>query len=86
MATTLTTMTPKDNATPGRLAFTQVTKNEAVNTFARALKTGMICDAMHIPITLQTMQKEVPGEAFLDCRATECFASQQFINQHRLGV
>ena len=69
-------MTPKDNLTPGRLALTQVTKNEAANVFARALKTGMTRDAMRVPVTLQMTQKKVHSEAFLDCRATECFASQ----------
>ena len=79
-------MTPKDDPTLGRLALTWVTKNKAVNAFARALKTGTTCDAMCVPITLQTMQKKVPSEAFLDCGATECFASQRFIDQHWLGV
>ena len=32
------------------------------------------------------MQKKVPVEAFLDCGATECFVSQRFIAEHRLGV
>ena len=82
----LTTMLPKDNTTPGQLALTQVTKNKAANAFARALKTSTTCDAMRILITLQTMQKKVPSEAFLDCGATECFISQRFINEHWLGV
>jgi hypothetical protein len=72
--------------TPGRLAATRVTKTEAANAFARALKTGTTCDAMHVPATLQMTQKKVPVEAFLDCRANECFVSQRFIDEHRLGV
>ena len=57
--------------------------------FARALKantTTTTLDAMKIPITLRTAQKETNHVAFLDCGATECFISQQFINQHQLGV
>ena len=72
--------------TLGRLATTWVTKTEAVNAFARVLKTGTTRDAMRIPVTLQTTQKKVPVEAFLDCRATECFVSQRFIDEHWLGV
>ena len=72
--------------TLGRLATTRVTKTEAANAFARALKTGTTRDVMHVSATLQTMQKKVPVEAFLDCRANECFVSQQFIDDHRLGV
>ena len=72
--------------TPGRLALTRVTKNEAANAFARVLKTGTTHDAMCVPIMLQTMQKKVTDEAFLDCGATECFVSQRFINKHQLGV
>ena len=72
--------------TPGRLATTRVTKIEAMNAFARALRTGTTRDAMRVPITLQTTQKEVTGEAFLDCGATECFVSQRFIDEHWLGV
>ena len=41
---------------------------------------------MHIPITLHTTQKTANHLAFLDCGATECFISQHFINQHKLGV
>ena len=41
---------------------------------------------MCIPITLHTAQKKANDIAFLDCGATECFISQQFINQHKLGV
>ena len=76
IANALERMPPKDTATPGRLALTRVTKNEAANAFARALKTGTTRDAMRVPITLQTTQKKALGEAFLDCRATECFVSQ----------
>jgi hypothetical protein len=72
--------------TPGRLATTRVTKTKAANAFARALKTGTTRDAMHVPVTLQTTQKKVPVEAFLDCGATECFVSQRFINEYQLGV
>ena len=72
--------------TLGRLATTWVTKTEATNAFARALKTGTTRDAMCVLITLQMMQKKVPGEAFLDCEATECFISQRFIDEHWLGV
>ena len=72
--------------TPGRLATTWVTKTEATNAFARALKTGTTRDALCIPITLQMMQKKVPVEAFLNCGANECFVSQRFIDKHRLGV
>ena len=70
---TLEQMTPP---TPGRLAATRVTKTEATNALARALKTSTTRDAMCVLITLQTMQKKVTDEAFLDCRATECFVSQ----------
>ena len=86
IADRLATMPPKDNITPGRLATTRVTKTEAINAFTRALKTGTTCDAMRVPVTLQTTQKKVPVKAFLDCGATECFVSQQFINEYRLGV
>ena len=41
---------------------------------------------MRIPITLHTAQKKANDIAFLDCGATECFISQQFIDQHKLGV
>ena len=41
---------------------------------------------MRVPVTLQTTQKKVPVEAFLDCGANECFISQRFIDEHRLGV
>jgi hypothetical protein len=68
------------------LAATRVTKTEAVNAFARALKTGATRDAMRVPVTLQMMQKKIPIEAFLDCRANECFVSQRFIDEHWLGV
>ena len=43
-------------------------------------------NAMRIPITLHTTQKKANDIAFLDCGATECFISQRFINQHKLGV
>ena len=86
IADRLATMPPKDTLTAGRLAATRVTKTEAANTFARALKTGSTRDAMRVPVTLQTTQKKVPVEAFLDCGANECFVSQQFINDYRLGV
>ena len=86
IADRLATMPPKDTLTPGRLAATWVTKTEAANAFARALKTSVTRDAMRVPVTLQMTQKKVPVEAFLDCRATECFASQRFIDDHRLGV
>ena len=72
--------------TLGRLAATRVTKTEATNAFARALKTGTTRDVMRVPVTLQTTQQKVPAEAFLDCGATECFVSQRFIDEHRLGV
>ena len=86
IADRLATMPPKDAFTPGRLAATRVTKTEAANAFARALKTGTTRDAMRVPVTLQTTQKKVAVEAFLDCGATECFVSQRFIDEHRLGV
>ena len=79
-------MPPKDAHTLGRLAATRVTKTEAANAFARALKTGATRDAMRVPVTLQTTHKEVPVEAFFDCGANECFVSQRFIDEHRLGV
>ena len=82
----LATLPPKDTPAPGRLAATRVTKTEAANAFARALKTGATRDAMRVPVTLQTTQKKVPVEAFLDCGANECFISQRFIDDHRLGV
>ena len=41
---------------------------------------------MRIPITLHTAQKKADDIAFLDCGATECFISQRFVDQHRLGV
>ena len=72
--------------TPGQLAATRVTKTEAANAFARALKTVTTHNAMRVPVTLQTTQKKVADEAFLDCRANECFVSQRFIERHRLGV
>ena len=72
--------------TPGQLAATWVTKTKAANAFARVLKTGSTHDVMRIPVTLQTTQKKVPVEAFLDCRANECFVSQRFIEEHQLGV
>ena len=71
--------------TPGQLAATWVTKTEAMNAFTRALKTGTTHDAMCVPVTLQTTQKKVPVEAFLDCGATKCFISQRFIDDHWLG-
>ena len=43
-------------------------------------------NAMRIPITLHTAQKKADDIAFLDCGATECFISQRFIDQHKLGV
>ena len=43
-------------------------------------------NAMRIPITLHTAQKKANDIAFLDCGATECFISQRFIDQHKLGV
>jgi hypothetical protein len=72
--------------TLGRLAATRVTKTKAANAFARALKTGTTRNAMHVPITLQMTQKEVPVEAFLDCGATECFVSQRFIDKYRVRL
>ena len=41
---------------------------------------------MRIPITLHTAQKKADNITFLDCGATECFISQRFIDQHKLGV
>ena len=41
---------------------------------------------MRIPITLHTTQKWANDIAFLNCGATECFISQHFIDQHKLGV
>ena len=41
---------------------------------------------MRVPITLHTTQKKANHIAFLDCGATECFISQRYINEHRLGV
>ena len=86
IADRLATMPPKDAPTPGRLAATRVTKTEAANAFARALKTGTTRDAMRIPVTLQTTHKKTPVEAFMDCGATECFVSQRFVDEYRLGV
>ena len=43
-------------------------------------------NAMRIPVTLHTAQKKANNIAFLDCGATECFISQRFIDQHKLGV
>ena len=86
IADRLATMPPKDTSTPGQLAATQVTKTKAANAFARALKTGTTHDAMRVPVTLQMTQKKVVDEAFLDCGANECFVSQRFIEEHRLGV
>ena len=43
-------------------------------------------NAMRIPIALHTAQKKANDIAFLDCGATECFISQRFIDQHKLGV
>ena len=50
IADRLATMPPKDTSTPGRLAATRVTKTEAANAFARALKTGTTRDAMRVPV------------------------------------
>ena len=41
---------------------------------------------MRIPITLHTTQKKADHIAFLNCGATECFISQRYIDEHRLGV
>jgi hypothetical protein len=71
------------SGTPGffprlsKLAFAQVIKSDV---FFPQL------NAMRIPITLHTAQKKANDIAFLDCGATECFISQQFIDQHKLGV
>ena len=57
--------------------------------FARAIKSDVFLpnlNAMRIPITLHTAQKKADDIAFLDCGATECFISQRFIDQHKLGV
>ena len=57
--------------------------------FARAIKSDVFLpnlNAMRIPITLHTAQKKANDIAFLDCGATECFISQRFINEHKLGV
>ena len=35
---------------------------------------------------LHTAQKKANDIAFLDCGATECFISQRFVDQHKLGV
>ena len=35
---------------------------------------------------LHTAQKKADDIAFLDCGATECFISQRFVDQHKLGV
>jgi hypothetical protein len=57
--------------------------------FARAIKSDVFLpnlNAMQIPITLHTVQKKANDIAFLNCGATECFISQRFIDQHKLGV
>ena len=57
--------------------------------FARAIKSDVFLpnlNAMRIPITLHTAQKKADNIAFLDCGATECFISQRFVDQHKLGV
>jgi hypothetical protein len=59
------------------LAFAQVIKSDV---FLPNLNT------MRIPITLHTAQKKADDIAFLDCGAMECFISQRFIDQHKLGV
>ena len=52
IADALAIMPPKGNMTPGRLALTWVTKNEAVDAFARVLKTSVTRDAMRILVTI----------------------------------
>ena len=57
--------------------------------FARAISSDVFLpklNTIHILITLHTTQKKVDHLAFLDCGATECFISQQFIDQYKLGV
>jgi hypothetical protein len=57
--------------------------------FARALLSSAVLlkpKALRIPITLHTAQKKVDHLAFLDCRAMECFISQRFVDEHKLGV
>ena len=74
-------MTPSD--TPGFLP------HLSKMAFARVISSDVFLpqlNMMHIPITLHTMQKKADHLTFLDCGATECFISQQFINQHKLGV
>jgi hypothetical protein len=57
--------------------------------FAQAISSSAVLpkpSALRIPITLHTAQKKVDHLAFLDCRATECFISQCFVDKHKLGV
>ena len=43
-------------------------------------------NALHIPLTYHTAMKSTPMTAFIDCGATECFISQEFIDEHKLGM
>ena len=43
-------------------------------------------NSLHIPLTYHTVMKSVPMTAFIDCGATECFISQEFIDEHKLGI
>jgi hypothetical protein len=57
--------------------------------FAWALSSSAVLpkpNALRVPVTLHTAQKKVKHLAFLDCGATECFISQHFVNEHKLGV
>jgi len=41
---------------------------------------------MRIPVSFHTAQKMADLLSFLDCGATECFISQEFIENHKLGT
>ena len=43
-------------------------------------------NSLHIPLTYHTAMKSTPMTVFIDCGATECFISQEFINAHKLGT
>jgi hypothetical protein len=57
--------------------------------FAQAILSSAVLpkpNALRVPIVFHTAQKKVEHLAFLDCGATECFISQRFVDQHKLGV
>ena len=43
-------------------------------------------NSLRIPLTYHTAMKSTPMTAFIDCGATECFVSQEFIDEHKLGT